>query len=89
MRPLTIGITTRNRPLAIERCVRSLACLGPLVSRVLVFDDGSDVPVETIVAQAAPAGMDVAVIRDETQGLHRGPQPHGAGRCHALRPPAR
>ncbi len=68
MRPLTVGITTRNRPLAIERCVRSLACLGPLVARVLVFDDGSDVPVETIVAQAAPAGMDVAVIRDEKRG---------------------
>ncbi len=55
MRPLTIGITTRNRPLAVERCVRSLACLGPLVARVLVFDDASDEPVAAIVAQAAAA----------------------------------
>jgi GT2 family glycosyltransferase len=67
MRPLTIGITTRNRPRAIERCVRSLACLAPLTSRVLVFDDASEEPVTAIVAQAAPVGMDVAVIRDERQ----------------------
>lgn len=69
---LTIGITTRNRPGAIERCVRSLACLRPLVSRVMVFDDASDEPVVAIVAQAAPAGMDVAVIRDKRTGYIAG-----------------
>jgi len=67
MRPLTIGITTRNRPRAIERCVRSLASLGSLTERVLVFDDRSDEPVAPAVALAAPAGMDVSVIRDERQ----------------------
>jgi GT2 family glycosyltransferase len=67
MRLLTIGITTRNRPRAIERCVRSLACVAPLVARVVVFDDASEEPVAAIVARAAPAGMDVAVIRDERQ----------------------
>jgi GT2 family glycosyltransferase len=67
MLPLTVGITTRNRPLAIERCVRSLACLGPLTERVLVFDDASDEPVAAIVAQAAAPRMNVSVIRDERQ----------------------
>jgi GT2 family glycosyltransferase len=67
MAPLTIGITTRNRPRTIERCVRSLACLRPLVARVMVFDDASEEPVVAIVAQAAPAGMEVAVIRDDRQ----------------------
>jgi GT2 family glycosyltransferase len=64
MRLLTVGITTRNRPRAIERCVRSLACLGPLVSRVVVFDDLSEEPAAPIVARAAPPGMDVSVTRD-------------------------
>jgi GT2 family glycosyltransferase len=72
MRPLTIGITTRNRPRAVERCVRSLACLGPLASRVLVFDDASEEPVAAIVARAAADGMDVAVIRDEQMGYIAG-----------------
>jgi len=67
MRPLTVGITTRNRPLAIERCVRSLACLGPLAARVIVFDDASDEPVAPIVAQSTAPRMDVFVIRDERQ----------------------
>jgi len=67
MRPLTIGITTRDRPRAVERCVRSLACLGPLVARVMVFDDASEEPVAEIVARAAPPRMDVSVIRDERQ----------------------
>jgi GT2 family glycosyltransferase len=67
MRPLTIGITTRDRPRAVERCVRSLACLGPLVARAMVFDDASEEPVAEIVARAAPPRMDVSVIRDERQ----------------------
>lgn len=68
MSQVTIGITTRNRPRAIARCVRSLACLGSLASRVIVFDDASDEPVARLVAEAAPLGMNVTVIRDEQQG---------------------
>jgi GT2 family glycosyltransferase len=44
--PLTVGITTRNRPAALLRCLRSLSCIGGLVDRVIVADDGSDVAVE-------------------------------------------
>lgn len=67
MSQVTIGITTRNRPRAIALCVRSLACLGSLASRVIVFDDASDEPVARLVAEAAPPGMSVTVIRDEQQ----------------------
>jgi GT2 family glycosyltransferase len=62
---LTIGITTRNRPAALERCVRSLARLHPLAGRALIFDDASDQPVEPLVTTAAPAGIGVRVIRDD------------------------
>jgi GT2 family glycosyltransferase len=68
MRPLTIGITTRNRPRAVERCVRSLASLAPVTERVVVFDDASDEPMGPVVARAAPAGMDVVLIHDAKRG---------------------
>jgi GT2 family glycosyltransferase len=66
---LTIGITTRNRPAALERCLASLATLVPLAPEVLVFDDGSE-PAAT--AAGAPA-LPVRIIRDESSpGYIRG-----------------
>jgi GT2 family glycosyltransferase len=62
---LTVGITTRNRPAALDRCVRSLHALAPLAPHVVVFDDASDVPVGSELAGAVPPGMDLTVIRDE------------------------
>ena len=56
MTPITVGITSRNRPDALARCFRSLAALADIRS-VIVFDDASQPPV------AAPSG--VQVIRDE------------------------
>jgi GT2 family glycosyltransferase len=56
---LTIGITTRNRPTALERCLASLEALRPLDPEVLVFDDGSDP-----AASDAGATVRVRVIRD-------------------------
>ena len=64
MRPLTIGITTRNRPAALERCIRALARLGRVSPRVIVFDDASECPVGRLV-QSAGANLDVRVIRDD------------------------
>ncbi|MEP6592179.1 MAG: glycosyltransferase family A protein, partial [Acidobacteriota bacterium] len=64
MTRLTIGITTRNRVASLERCLRSLQVLEELQPRVLVFDDGSDLPVTDAVAAALPAGMDGAVLPD-------------------------
>ena len=62
---LTIGVTTRNRPAALQRCIRSLTHLHPLIARVVVFDDASDMNVGELVHSAAPRGVDVRVIRDE------------------------
>jgi GT2 family glycosyltransferase len=57
---LSVGITTRNRPDALERCLASLEILAPLSPEVLVFDDGSEPP-----ATAAGAGrVPVRIIRD-------------------------
>jgi GT2 family glycosyltransferase len=42
---LTIGITTRDRPEALQRCLGSLAVITRLSPEVLVFDDASATPV--------------------------------------------
>lgn len=65
MTRLTIGITTRNRPDALRRCLASLAVLAPLSPRVLVFDDASDVPADAVMAGTLPGGMDPTILRDE------------------------
>lgn len=65
MRTLTIGITTRNRPRAIVRCLRSLAALETFACEVVVFDDASEQPVASVVGSAAPSGLPIRVIRDE------------------------
>jgi GT2 family glycosyltransferase len=67
MRNLTIGIATRNRPAALERCVRSLGHLASLAARIIVFDDASDVPAGDALAAVVPPGMELTVIRDEGQ----------------------
>jgi len=45
-RRLTVGITTRDRPASLIRCLFSLAKVAHLDPEVLVFDDGSRIPVE-------------------------------------------
>ena len=42
---LTVGITTRNRPQSLLRCLASLDLLGDVLTEVIVVDDSSDVPV--------------------------------------------
>lgn len=44
-RLLTVGITTRNRPDALTACLASLSAIAHLDPEVLVFDDGSQPPV--------------------------------------------
>lgn len=63
---LTVGITTRNRPVSLARCLKSLAQLGDLVSRIIVYDDASDVAAEDVVA-TLPANLAgrTACIRDD------------------------
>lgn len=57
---LSIGVTTRNRPAALQRCLASLDVLRRLAPEILVFDDGSE-PAAT--ADGAD-GLDVRLIRD-------------------------
>ena len=46
---LTVGITTRNRPASLRRCVESLRHIAHLSPEILVFDDATDVPVSTVL----------------------------------------
>ena len=59
--PITVGITTRNRPESLRRCLASLRHVRE-VDAVLVFDDASDPPVAAAPAVGATA---VRVIRDD------------------------
>ena len=52
---LSIGITTRNRPASLVRCLSSLAPVADLVREIIVVDDSSDVDVETPLAAVAAA----------------------------------
>ena len=61
---LTVGITTRNRPDSLRRCLASLIVLGDLVSEVIVIDDASDEPpVEALKALPAALASRLTFVR--------------------------
>jgi len=63
---LTVGVTTRDRPDSLVRCVRSLALLGTLVREVVVVDDASRDPVEPALRGApGEGGPPLRVVRHE------------------------
>jgi len=62
---LTVGITTRHRPQALARLVRSLSLLSDFQLEVIVFDDGSDPPAAQTLAGLS-TDFPVRVIRDDT-----------------------
>jgi len=62
---LTVGITTRNRPEALGRCLASLASLSHLDPEVIVYDDGSS-PSAAANLDARELAMRVRIIRDES-----------------------
>ena len=64
---LTVGITTRNRPVSLARCVRSLEQLGDLVSRIIVVDDASETPAADALA-ALPAQLSGKIICIRQEG---------------------
>ncbi len=72
MSDLTIGITTRDRPSALARCVRSLHVLAPLASTIVVFDDASEPPVTAELARGLPPGLALTIIRDDGQAGYIG-----------------
>ena len=53
---LTVGITTRNRPQSLQRCLSSLEVLGDLLTEVIVVDDSSDPPVAAAMS-GVPASI--------------------------------
>jgi len=59
---LTIGITTRDRPEALENCLASLSALAAFDPEVIVFDDGSQPPAGL---RGFPSDGSIRVIRDE------------------------
>jgi len=61
---ITIGIATRDRPAALERCLRSLAFVSHLSPEVLVFDDASSVPVHD-QGTGWDLALAVRVVRDD------------------------
>jgi GT2 family glycosyltransferase len=65
--PLTVGICTRNRRASLLRGLRSLRHAAAVTDRVIVVDDGSDVPVEPGLREElgddAPPGL--TVLRSE------------------------
>jgi len=42
---ITVGITTRNRPESLQRCLQSLTLLNDVIGEVIVVDDTSDPPI--------------------------------------------
>jgi GT2 family glycosyltransferase len=63
---LAVGITTRNRPQALLRCLTSLTLLGDLLTEVIVVDDTSDPPVDEVVGRAPRSVTErLTVIRQD------------------------
>jgi GT2 family glycosyltransferase len=52
--PLTVGVTTRNRPFSLLRCLESIQALGDLVTEIIVVDDTSDTPVKEAIEALDP-----------------------------------
>jgi GT2 family glycosyltransferase len=65
VRPITVSITTRNRPAAVERCLRSLGSIADLVDKATLFDDASvpAIDVGAVTRSAAAQGVALEVIR--------------------------
>jgi GT2 family glycosyltransferase len=64
VRDLTVGITTRDRPDALRRCVQSLRHLAHLAPEVIVFDDASRQPAVDQLRDLDPA-LRLRVVRDD------------------------
>jgi len=67
---LTVGVTTRNRPASLLRCLESLAVLGDLVAEIVVVDDSSSPPVRDALAALSRdvAGKVVVIEQRHDEG---------------------
>lgn len=64
-RRVTVSITTRNRPAALDRCLRSLALAADRLDTVIVVDDASEPAVDprAMRAHASALGRPVDLVR--------------------------
>ena len=69
VRPLTISITTRNRPDRVIACLRSLLVIEELIARVIVLDDMSDQPLELLLRSAFSNAypLPLTIIREDAK----------------------
>ena len=72
---IAVCICTRNRPVSLERCLRSVTRGDPRVAEVIVSDDSTDGATLEMVAAKFPA---VRYVEGPRRGL-------GANRNHAVR----
>jgi GT2 family glycosyltransferase len=65
MRQVTVSITTRNRPAALDRCLRSLALAADRLELAIVVDDASDPPVDpdAMREHAGALGIPIDLVR--------------------------
>jgi GT2 family glycosyltransferase len=70
--PLTVTVATKNRPEALERCLRSLRVLDGLMAEAVVVDDGSDPPAEAAAGSLLAADLPPCV-RWLRHDVSRGP----------------
>lgn len=61
-----VVVPTRDRPQALDACLRALAAQSFKEARVIVVDDGSTVPVEDTLAPALREDLDLLVLRNES-----------------------
>lgn len=66
-RPLAVSITTRNRPVAVERCIRSLGSIRDLVDCAIVLDDASAPALDAarLSRAADDAGIPLELLRTD------------------------
>jgi GT2 family glycosyltransferase len=65
MAPITVGVTTKNRPVSLDTCLASLRLAADLIDEVIVFDDGSSPPASETAARQPWLTKPVVFLRDE------------------------
>jgi GT2 family glycosyltransferase len=65
MRPISVGVTTRNRQQSLDACLASLQLASDLIDEVIVFDDGSTPSASETTASQTWLTKPVVFLRDE------------------------
>jgi GT2 family glycosyltransferase len=63
---LTIGVTTRNRPDSLVRCLSSLAEIADIVGEVIVVDDSSEPPASRALDRVPPQVRQMVRVVEQT-----------------------